>query len=58
MMKNILDKRMTSYKSVKDLNVIGNNHSAKRGSKISMLNACISLGNPFDEVIYVAKYNS
>lgn len=45
---------MRRYKSLKDLKIIRNsnkmenqNNSKRSGS---MLNACISLGNPFDEV--------
>lgn len=48
-MKNIHDNTMTRYKSVKDLNINVNN--TKRGSSSnSVLNACIGLGSPFDEV--------
>lgn len=43
---------MRRYKSVKDLKMIGNskmhNQNARRSA--GMLNACINVGNPFDEV--------
>lgn len=44
---------MKSYKSAKDLKIIGfnkmkNQNNVKRSG--GMLNACMSVGNPFDEV--------
>lgn len=50
------DNEMRRYKSLKDLKIIGNNNNSKMQNQNnskrsgSMLNACISLGNPFDEV--------
>ncbi|XP_070494490.1 serine/threonine-protein kinase N isoform X2 [Chironomus tepperi] len=52
---------MRRYKSLKDLKIIGNNNNNKMQNQNnskrsgSMLNACISLGHPFDENEYI-KY--
>jgi hypothetical protein len=50
-MKNQLDNSsMYRYKSVKDMNVIGSNKVQNKKSGTSVLNACIHLNDPFDEV--------